>query len=188
MRVNTQDSAWRITCARNSLVSSPVSQGRKSEPWENRDSDRSRGRSLQVRPAYDLSWNFHVWLAGTKQLLSRSWLRECECLRQGATTAGVKHSWATEPPSLLLPSWVAQARAVKTGGSPRGQPASLAEGQVTDGGVSAWACGKQHPGRGASSSACPRAPQPLQGAPQKRVRKLSWDFGTRLRKYRRKQG
>lgn len=30
--------------------------------------------------------NFHVWIAGTDQLLSRSWLRKCECLGQGATT------------------------------------------------------------------------------------------------------
>lgn len=43
MRANTQDSAWHIAGVQNSLVSSPVSQRRKSEAWENRGSDRSRG-------------------------------------------------------------------------------------------------------------------------------------------------
>lgn len=49
----------------------------------------------------------HVWRAGTDQLLSRHWLRECERLGKGTTTAGDTartQSPKLQPSSRLLPT------------------------------------------------------------------------------------
>lgn len=189
MRVNTQHSARHRARYSISLVSGPASRLGSLNLGETEAPSGLQG-APEAGPASGLSWNFPVWMAGTRQLLRRSWLRSVN-----ASGKVLLHRSETQlDPSSPSPvasqlgqriTGPAQAKAIQAGGTERGQPG---EGSTP---CSGWRPGdrpteaawKQHPSKeGRLSSASPGAPTPLTAASPEVSEKVSCDRGTRLRK------
>lgn len=133
--MNTQHSARHRARYSVSLVSGPASRLGSLNLGETESPSGLQG-APEAGPASGLSWNFPVWMAGTRQLLRRSWLSV------NASGKVLLHRSETQlDPSSPSPvasqlgqriTGPAQAKAIQAGGTERGQPPALAGGRETD--------------------------------------------------------